>query len=124
MRPDVVTFWYGPLDHLRRLCLKSQVAAGHKVTVYSFGPLAGLPDGIDNADAEAVVWRIPDAQLATRKFIEGDQFTLADIALGTYARRWFGVEGITKPALPHLERWFAQFAGRPGFQKCVALPMS
>jgi glutathione S-transferase len=77
-----------------------------------------------DADAEAVVWRIPDALLATRKFIEGDQFTLADIALGTYARRWFGVEGITKPALPHLERWFAQFAGRPAFQKCVALPMS
>jgi glutathione S-transferase len=77
-----------------------------------------------DADAEALVWRIPDAQLATRKFIEGDQFTLADIALGTYARRWFGVEGITKPALPHLERWFAQFAGRPGFQKFVARPMS
>jgi glutathione S-transferase len=77
-----------------------------------------------DADAEAVVWRIPDAQLATRKFIEGDQFTLADIALGTYARRWFGVEGITRPALPHLERWFAQFAGRPGFQKFVAPPMS
>jgi glutathione S-transferase len=77
-----------------------------------------------DADAEAVVWRITDAQLATRKFIEGDQFTLADIALGAYARRWFGVEGVTKPALPHLERWFAQFAARPGFQKFLAPPMS
>ena len=55
MRPDVVTFWHGPLDALRRLCLKSQVAAGHKVTVYSFEPIAGLPDGVGNAAAEAIL---------------------------------------------------------------------
>jgi len=55
MRPDVVTFWHGPLDALRLLCLRSQVAAGHKVTVYSFDPLAGLPDGVGNAEAEAIL---------------------------------------------------------------------
>jgi glutathione S-transferase len=77
-----------------------------------------------DADAEAVQWRIVDAQLATRRFIEGDDFTIADIALGAYARRWFGVEGIRKPQLGHLERWFAQFASRPGFQQFVAPPMS
>ena len=77
-----------------------------------------------DADAEAVQWRIVDAQLATRRSIEGDDFTIADIALGAYARRWFGVEGIRKPQLGHLERWFAQFASRPGFQQFVAPPMS
>jgi glutathione S-transferase len=77
-----------------------------------------------DADAEAEVWRIADVQLSRRRFIEGDDFTIADIALGAYARRWFGVEGITKPTLPHLERWFAQFAARAGFQKFVAPPMS
>jgi hypothetical protein len=55
MRPDVVTFWHGPLDALRRLCLRSQVAAGHNVTVYSFEPLAQLPDGVGNAEAEAIL---------------------------------------------------------------------
>jgi hypothetical protein len=55
MRPDVVTFWHGPLDRLRRTCLRSQVAAGHKVTVYSFEPLAGLPKGVGNAEAEAIL---------------------------------------------------------------------
>ncbi len=55
MRPDVVTFWHGPLDTLRRTCLRSQVAAGHKVTVYSFEPLPGLPDGVGNAEAEAIL---------------------------------------------------------------------
>jgi len=77
-----------------------------------------------DADAEAVQWRIVDAQLATRRSIEGDDFTIADIALGAYARRWFGVEGIRKPQLGHLERWFAQFASRPGFEQFVAPPMS
>ena len=55
MLPEVVTFWHGPLDALRLLCLRSQVAAGHKVTVYSFEPLAGLPDGVGNAGAEAIL---------------------------------------------------------------------
>jgi glutathione S-transferase len=75
------------------------------------------------ADAEAVQWRILDAHLATRTFIEGG-FGLADIAIGAYARRWFGVEGISRPALPHLQRWFELISGRPGFQRHVAPPMS
>jgi len=77
-----------------------------------------------DADAEAVQWRIVDNQLATRRFVEGDDLTLADIALGAYARRWFGVEGVSKPPLAHLERWFAEFAGRPGFKQFIAPPMS
>src|SRR5882762_6314357 len=40
-----------------------------------------------DADAEAVVWRVVETRLASRRFIEGDQFTIADIALGTFARR-------------------------------------
>ena len=55
MRPDIVTFWHGPLDRLRLTCLRSQVAAGHKVTVYSFEPLGPLPDGVGNAEAEAIL---------------------------------------------------------------------
>jgi glutathione S-transferase len=77
-----------------------------------------------DVDAEASVWRIADRHLSTRRFIEGDDFTLADIAVGAYARRWLGVEGVTKPKLPHLERWFAEFADRPGFAKFIAPPMS
>jgi glutathione S-transferase len=76
------------------------------------------------AGAEAVVWRVVEAQLASRRFIEGEEFTIADIALGAYARRWLGVEGVTKPKQPNIERWFAQFASRPGFAKFIAPPMS
>jgi len=77
-----------------------------------------------DVDAEAVVWRIPEAMLADRRYIEGDQFTIADIALGAFARRWFGVEGVTKPRLPNLERWFALISERPGFVRFIAPPMT
>jgi hypothetical protein len=53
--PEIVTFWHGPLDRLRQTCLRSQLAAGHKVTVYSFDTIPGLPDGISNAEAEAIL---------------------------------------------------------------------
>jgi hypothetical protein len=53
--PDVVTFWHGPLDALRQTCLRSQVKAGHKVTVYSFDTIPGLPDGVANSEAEAIL---------------------------------------------------------------------
>src|ERR1700761_1281740 len=57
MLPDIVTFWHGSMDALRRTCLRSQVAAGHKITVYSFDPIPGLPDGVGNAEAEAILPR-------------------------------------------------------------------
>jgi len=77
-----------------------------------------------DVDAEAPVWQIADRHLSSRRFFEGDDFTLADIAIGAYARRWLGVEGVTKPKLRHLDRWFAQLASRPGFARFIAPPMS
>jgi hypothetical protein len=55
MRPEIVTFWHGPLDALRQTCLRSQVAVGHKVTIYSFDTIPGLPKGVANAEAEAIL---------------------------------------------------------------------
>jgi glutathione S-transferase len=63
-------------------------------------------------------------QLATRRFLEGDDFTIADIAVGVFARRWLRVEGIRKPKLPNLDRWFAELESRPGFQQHLAKPMT
>jgi len=77
-----------------------------------------------DADAAALVWEIADAQLATRRFLEGDDFTIADIAVGAFARRWLHVEGIRKPKLPNLDRWFAELESRTGFQQHLAQPMT
>lgn len=77
-----------------------------------------------DADAAATQWHIVDAYLQTRRFITGEEFTLADIALGAFARRWFGVQGITKPTFPQLERWYAEISTRPGFLRYIAPPLS
>ncbi|MDD1529103.1 glutathione S-transferase [Bradyrhizobium sp. WBOS7] len=77
-----------------------------------------------DADTAAEVWAIADRLLSSRRFMEGDAFTLADIAIGSYARRWLGVEGISRPAQPHLTRWLAELGKRPGFAQHVAPPMS
>jgi glutathione S-transferase len=77
-----------------------------------------------DVDDEAVVWRIAEERLATQRFFEGDTFTLADIAIGAFARRWLGIEGVTKPELPHLDRWFGEISKRPGFQQYLSKPMT
>ena len=58
MRPDVVTFWHGPLDGLRLTCLRSQVAVGHKVTVYNRTP--GKAQGLIDRGARLAA-RVADA---------------------------------------------------------------
>lgn len=77
-----------------------------------------------DADAAAEVWRIVEGYLAARRYIEGDDFTIADIALGSFARRWLGVDGITRPSQPHLERWLKLLGERTGFKTFVAPPLS
>jgi glutathione S-transferase len=77
-----------------------------------------------DVDAEAVVWKMADQRLSKHRYFEGDAFTLADIAVGAFARRWFGVEGVNKPKLAHLARWFAEIEKRPGFKKFIAPPMT
>jgi len=77
-----------------------------------------------DVDAEAQVWAIAERQLSTRRYMEGDQFTIADIAVGLFVRRWLGVTGIDRPGFPHLERWYAEIASRPTFASQLAAPMS
>ena len=77
-----------------------------------------------DVDAEAPVWAIADRQLSSRRYMEGDQFTIADIAVGLFARRWLGFTGIKKPPFAHVERWYADISSRPSFVKQLAAAMS
>ncbi|MBC6417071.1 MAG: galactosyltransferase Lgt5, partial [Rhodospirillales bacterium] len=48
--------WIGErLPPLARACLGSFLRFGHRVVLYSYGPLADLPDGIELKDAASVV---------------------------------------------------------------------
>ena len=64
-----------------------------------------------------------DAHLATRPYMAGAEFSMADIPLGCDVHRWFGLPQ-PRPALPHLERWFAQLMQRPAIRGVLDLPLS
>jgi len=74
--------------------------------------------------AVAVHWSTLDKYLKGKRWVEGSDFSLGDLVLGTFARRWFGLEGIERPPLPSLEKWYEHLGSRSGFQKHVALPLS
>ena len=75
--------------------------------------------------ASAACWTVVEAHLGHgRPFMEGESFTLADVALGAYARRWFGVALPERPAFPLLRAWYDGISERPAFQRHIAPPMS
>lgn len=72
------------------------------------------------ADAVGKVWLMLDAHLKGRTFIENNTFTIADIVLGCYCRRFLGLDGIRRPSTPHLQAWYDGMQARPAFQRHVA----
>ena len=50
------TLWIGPrLGRVERACLRSALRQGHPITLHCYYPPAGIPDGVDVADAASVV---------------------------------------------------------------------
>jgi glutathione S-transferase len=78
-----------------------------------------------HARALAGLWELIDQQLQGREFLESAEFTLADLVLGAYARRWYGLgDVLVRPKLPNVERWYQRIGARPGFQNHIAAPLS
>lgn len=54
--PDLHTLWVGPrLSWLERLCIASWLAHGHRVTLWAYRPVAGVPRGVELRDAEEIL---------------------------------------------------------------------
>jgi glutathione S-transferase len=70
------------------------------------------------------ILEILDAALAQSEFIAGDQLTIGDIPLGTISWRWFGIAGLERTPLPHVEAWFQRLSQREAFKKSVLLPLN
>jgi glutathione S-transferase len=62
--------------------------------------------------------QIMDAALARQAFLAGGQFSMGDIPLGVFIYRFRRLVP-ERPALPHLERWYAEIAQRPAFREHV-----
>ena len=64
------------------------------------------------------VW---DDKLAKRKYAAGDEVTIADLSL--YAGYWRTKNAFPElvAGMPHLERWSAEIAARPGVQRALKI---
>ncbi len=63
-----------------------------------------------------------DRHLATRPFMAGDRFTMADIPLGCEAHRWFNLPREHKP-WPNVERWYRALRARPATDTVLDQPL-
>ncbi len=66
------------------------------------------------------LYGVMDKQLATHKFIAGNQYTIADIAIFPWLRSWKN-QGIDWADYPHLKAWFDGIAERPAVKRGVAV---
>ncbi|PZQ75576.1 MAG: glutathione S-transferase [Variovorax paradoxus] len=79
----------------------------------------------ESVRATEPLFALLDAHLATRSFMTGERFTMADIPIGCEVHRWFGLPpaDYRRPSWPNLERWFAQMLQRPGARGVLDLPL-
>jgi glutathione S-transferase len=62
-----------------------------------------------------------DGILARQAFVAGDDFSLADMPIGTCMFRYFALD-LPRPDLPNVERWFGRLQTRPAYREHVMLP--
>jgi glutathione S-transferase len=106
-----------------------QTALNRPQGVVFAGLVRTPPDKRDHAAISAAmaeagrIWGVLDGRLAARPYIAGDNLTIADIAFGVHAHRWF-VMPIARPDSPHLHAWYERLLRRPAYRRHVAQPLS
>lgn len=64
-----------------------------------------------------------DRHLAQTPFVAGERFTIADIAVGLAANRWFQLP-LEREERPLIRRWLATLAQRPAASAVLSLPLT
>jgi GST-like protein len=64
------------------------------------------------------LYGVIDKQLASNRFIAGNEYSIADIAIFPWLRSWEN-QGIVLTDYPHLKKWFDGIAARPAVQRGV-----
>lgn len=73
------------------------------------------------------LWDRLDAHLATRPYMAGADFTMADIPIACEWHRWRGLpleRPVPPAARPHLADWYARVIARPATRGVLDLPLS
>lgn len=99
-----------------------------------FGPMLGqahhflryAPEPVPYAqkryhDETLRLYGVLDRQLAAQRYVAGEHYSIADIAIYPWAARheWHHVE---LAAFPHVARWYAELGARPAVQRGMAVP--
>ena len=66
------------------------------------------------------LYGVMERQLKEHKFIAGNQYTIADMAIFPWLRNWQN-QGIDWADFPHVKQWFDMLAARPAVQRGVAV---
>ena len=64
------------------------------------------------------IYGVIDRQLERTKFVAGNQYSIADMAIFPWLRNWAN-QGIVLDDYPHLKVWFNKLAERPAVQRGV-----
>ena len=78
-----------------------------------------IPYAIERYTNEAKrLYGVLNRQIAKHRYIAGDEYTIADIAVFPWLRSWKN-QGIDWNDHPHLKGWFDEIAARPAVQRGV-----
>jgi hypothetical protein len=89
MLQQIVSLWIGgALGTIERLSLRSFVAQGHPVALYTYGEVSGVPAGVEMRDAADV---LPRAMVAQNRYPSGSVTLFADLFRLELQRRALGL---------------------------------
>ena len=78
-----------------------------------------IPYAVDRYTNEAKrLYGVMDRRLAKSRYLGGDAYSIADIAVFPWLRSWKN-QGIDWNDFPHLKGWFDEIAARPAVQRGV-----
>jgi glutathione S-transferase len=106
-----------------------QTALNRPQGVVFAGLVRTAPEQRDHAAIAAAIreagaiWGLLDRRLAERPFVVGDHLSIADIAFGVHAHRWFAMP-IARPDSPHLHGWYHRLLLEQPYATHVAQPLS
>ena len=87
------------------------------------------PEGLDDAGLERAIAlseariALVDAELASRPYINGVAFGMADIPVGVTVARWMRLPRVAAPC-PHVVAYIERLRDRPAFREHGDLPLS
>jgi glutathione S-transferase len=126
--------WYSPDARQRALAdrwMDWQLGTlNSAMTPLFIGLVRTLPEKRDYSDIAVLrsraedLFSLLDVELAHKTYLAGKEPTLADVACGVFAHRWFQLSAQNSAETPHLKRWYDVLSQRPEFRQQVMVGLT